>query len=143
MESKRLKSDGFIKRLIDLLSSARYRDSLTNNIFAPTQSMKLIKHIFNTMPDHSLILADFDSFIMPKNSIRGINAPLITHKLKDPTQWKTYDTYLVPRGEADICFPIDFYFLKYYYTLITGFTANVHKTREMADLYALESWCQT
>jgi len=24
---------------------------------------------------------------MPKNSIKGINAPLVTNKLKDPTQW--------------------------------------------------------
>ena len=60
-------------------------------------------------------MADFDSFIMPKNSIRGTNAPLVTHKLKDPTKWKTYDTYLIPRGEADICFPVDFHFLKYAY----------------------------
>jgi hypothetical protein len=24
---------------------------------------------------------------MPTNSIKGINAPLVTNKLKDPTQW--------------------------------------------------------
>jgi len=33
-----------------------------------------------------LILADFDSFIMPRNGcLKGINAPMVTHKLKDPT----------------------------------------------------------
>jgi hypothetical protein len=66
-------------------------------------------------------MADFDSFIMPRNSIRGINAPLVTNKLKDPTKWQTYDTYLVPRGAADICFPVDFNFLKYAYEELTGF----------------------
>ena len=65
-------------------------------------------HLKNYFPNHSLILADFDSFIMPRNSIKGMNAPLITHKLKDPTKWKTYDSYLLPRGLSDICFPSDF-----------------------------------
>ena len=60
-------------------------------------------------------LADFDSFLMPKNSIKGINAPLITNKLKDPTEWQTFDSYLVERGAADICFPVDFHFLKHVY----------------------------
>ena len=88
-----------------------------------------------------MILADFDSFLMPFKSIKGINAPLVTHKLKDPTKWKTYNHYLVPRGEADICFPVDFFFLKYYYTQITGLSANVYKTKEFMENYALESWC--
>lgn len=95
------------------------------------------------IPDHCLIMADFDSFIYPKNSIKGINAPLVTNKLKDPTQWKTYDHYLIPRGEADICFPVDFFFLKHAYQKITGYNANVHKTSEFVDLYALKSWCTT
>ena len=80
-----------------------------------------------------MILADFDSFLMPKNSIKGINAPLITNKLKDPTQWETYDTYILPRGEADICFPVDFFFLKHAYDKMTGMNANVYKTSEFVD----------
>lgn len=60
-------------------------------------------------------MADFDSFIMPKNSICGINRPLVTHKLKDPTKWETYSSYLIPRGKTDICFPVDFNFLKHAY----------------------------
>lgn len=141
--SKKIKSEGLIKRIIDVFTYAKYKDTLTNNIFAPTRAMQLISQIKEKIPDHSLILADFDSFIMPKNSIRGINAPLVTHKLKDPTQWKTFDTYLINRGEADICFPIDFFFLKHYYHQITGYPVNVYKTREFMELYALESWCQT
>ena len=41
----------------------------------------------------------------------GINAPLVTDKLEEPTQWKTFDNYLIPRGAADICFPSDFDYL--------------------------------
>jgi hypothetical protein len=80
----------------------------------------LIKHISENIPDHSLIMADFDSFLMPKNSIKGINAPLVTNKLKDPTEWQTYDNYLIERGAADICFPVDFHFLKHAYQRISG-----------------------
>lgn len=100
-----------------------------------------MKHINYYFPKHDLILADFDSFIMPSGSIRGINAPLVTHKLKDPTKWKTYDHYLLPRGAADICFPVDFEFLKHYYKLLTGHTPSVYKTKDFVENYALESWC--
>ncbi len=68
-----------------LLQYSTKRGDLTNNIFAPTAALKLLKHVSENIPDHTLIMADFDSFIMPKNSIRGINAPLVTNKLKDPT----------------------------------------------------------
>jgi hypothetical protein len=104
-----------LKRISDMLAMIRHRESINSNIFAPTAALKMIKHMKQYIPYHSLIMADFDSFLMPRNSIRGINAPLVTHKLKDPTKWKTYDNYLVPRGEADICFPVDFHFLKYAY----------------------------
>lgn len=88
-------------------------------------------------------MADFDSFLMPKNSIKGLNAPLITNKLKDPTQWQTYDTYLLERGAADICFPVDFHFLKYAYQKLTGLHASVYKSSEFVDEFALHSWCTT
>ena len=52
-------------------------------------------------------MADFDCFLT-EVIIKGINSPLVTDKLEDPTKWKNYDTYLVPRGAADICFPSDF-----------------------------------
>jgi len=83
----------------------------SGNIFAPTSALRLLQHINDHIPEHSLILADFDSFLMPSHSIQGLNAPLVTNKLRDPTDWKTYDTYLIERGAADICFPVDFHFL--------------------------------
>ncbi len=93
---------------------------MTSNIFAPTCALKLFKHLHEHLPEHQMILADFDSFLMPKNSIKGINAPLVTNKLKDPTQWQTFDTYLIERGAADICFPVDFHFLRHAYQKITA-----------------------
>jgi Putative S-adenosyl-L-methionine-dependent methyltransferase len=110
--NKIIKNEGFFKRAQDMINQYFDRSrQMKSNIFAPTAALKLIKHISDNIPEHSLIMADFDSFLMPKNSIKGINAPLVTNKLKDPTQWQTYDTYLIDRGAADICFPVDFHFL--------------------------------
>lgn len=128
--SKRFKSQGFFKRFLDSLWLAKMRarkmlgskkrDTVVNNVFAPTASLQLLDRIQKIAPNHSLILADFDSFLMPPGSIEGVNAPMVTHKLKDPTQWKTFDTCLVERGSADICYPTDFYFLQHAYKQITG-----------------------
>jgi hypothetical protein len=62
------------------------------------------------MPEHSIILADFDCFLT-QNPIKGINSPLISNKLEKPTEQYNYNHYLIPRGAADICFPTDFEFL--------------------------------
>lgn len=53
-------------------------------------------------------MADFDSFIMPRECVRGTNAPLVSEKIEDADH---KDTYLIPRGHADIYFPSDFFFL--------------------------------
>ncbi len=80
---------------------------------------------------------------MPKDSIRGQNAPLVTHKLKDPTKWTTFESYIIERGAADICFPVDFHFLQHAYKQITGKETLVYKTAEFVDLYSLKSWATT
>lgn len=126
-----------------MINSMRYKEKISNNIFAPTVAINMLRHIKEYIPSHSIIMSDFDSFLMPKGSIIGHNAPLITNKLKDPTQWQTYDSYLIPRGQADICFPIDFNFMKHAYEQISGQHANIHKTSEFIELYSLKSWCNT
>ena len=77
---------------------------------------------------------------MDRKAIKGINAPAVTHKEKDPTAWSTYESYLVPRGHADICFPTDFFFLQHAYNEITGKSSSVYKTKDFVEQYALESW---
>lgn len=125
--NKRLKSQGILKRLADGLFSisgrggSQSKDTNENNVFAPTAALCLFQQIQKIAPKHMLILADFDSFLMPRTGcLKGVNAPMVTHKLKDPTQWTTYDNYLVERGHADICFPTDFFFLQHAYKHITG-----------------------
>lgn len=142
--NKILKDEGLFKRMQDMVRGWTDRGrEMKSNIFAPTAALKLVKHIADHIPDHSLIMADFDSFLMPKNSLKGINAPLVTNKLKDPTQWDTYETYLLERGAADICYPVDFHFLRHAYQKMTGLPATVYKTSEFVEQFALPSWCTT
>lgn len=83
--NKIMKQEGLFKRIQEMFQLVKHKESMTNNIFAPTGAIRVMKHLNDYIHNHSLIMADFDSFIMPKNSIRGINAPLVTNKLKDPT----------------------------------------------------------
>lgn len=57
-------------------------------------------------------MADFDSFIMPKQCVVGQNAPLVSEKIEGAPH---KDTYMIPRGHADIYFPSDFFFLQHAY----------------------------
>ena len=68
---------------------------------------------------------------------------MVTHKLRDPTEWTTYGSYLVPRGQADICFPSDFNFLQHAYGKLTSKNAYIYKNQEFVDMYALETWATT
>lgn len=110
--TNRVKSAGVLKRIMDIFNAYKYKEEMTNNIFAPTRTLELFNHLKHHIPNHSIILADFDTFLtQPSGGLRGINAPMVTHKLKDPTKWDAFNDYLTPRGTADICFPTDFYFI--------------------------------
>ena len=43
--NKALKTEGFFKRLQDMLRIYKHRDEMINNIFAPTAAIKLLNHI--------------------------------------------------------------------------------------------------
>lgn len=79
---------------------------------------------------------------MPKNSIQGINAPLVTDRKEGPSEWDEFDTYLIERGQADICFPTDFNFLRHAASEVFDKTATVMKNNEFFDEYALSSWAE-
>ena len=115
---------------------------MKSNIFAPTAAIYLFQHLHKIMPNHQIILADFDSFLTD-DKIKGINAPLVTDKLEKPTEWENYDDYLIPRGQADICFPSDFQYLQHAYSEITSQPCSVYKNKDFVDMFALESWATT
>ena len=140
---KRLASEGKIKRIFDMIRSLvtkKTKETDANNIFAPTVTLEMFQNLKRVVPNHSLIMADFDSFLMPRNSVKGINAPLVSEKIDGA---KNFDNYLIPRGHADIYFPSDFFFLQHAYQEICGKPAQVYKNVEFMEVYALESWAQT
>ena len=123
----------------ELTSMNKSKDTQQNNIFIPTVTLELFQNIKRIAPNHSLIMADFDSFIMPRGSIRGTNAPLVSEKIEGAVN---HDSYLIPRGHADIYFPSDFFFLQHAYQEICGRKAQVFKNIEFMETYALESWAE-
>ena len=115
--TQRLQVSGVIKRIKDLYDDFWHRDKLSSNIYAPTAALYMFQHLHKYVPNHSLILADFDCFLerVKSGPLVGINSPLVTNKLKSPTDWQKYDSYLIPRGSSDICFPTDFQYLQHAY----------------------------
>jgi hypothetical protein len=43
--SKLIKQEGIFKRLADMLALVKHKETMTNNIFAPTGAIRLIKHL--------------------------------------------------------------------------------------------------
>mmetsp|Transcript_13853 Transcript_13853/g.23626 ORF Transcript_13853/g.23626 Transcript_13853/m.23626 type:complete len:325 (+) Transcript_13853:229-1203(+) len=125
----KIKFSGVIKRLKDLIDQVRFKEAMVNNVYAPTATLGLFKHVNRLIPNHQIILADFDCFLTSTSygELKGINQPIITNKLEGPTKWQEYDTYLIERGAADICFPSDFQFLQHAYESITNKPASVYK----------------
>lgn len=140
---KETSREGPINRIIDFWQGFRKGNNTKSNIFIPTAALQLFTHINKIAPKNHLVLADFDSFIMPNPCVSGINAPIVTNKLTDPSSWDTFPTYLVPRGLADICFPTNFYFLEHAYRKIAGKDCQTLKNMEVFDEYAVSSWCET
>ena len=105
----------------------------------------MITKINKIIPNHQLILADFDCFLTSTNyrGLKGMNQPVVTNKLEDPTKWQEYDTYLIPRGDADICFPTDFLYLQHAYKEITGKPASIYKNPDFMEMFSLRAWCET
>ena len=63
--------------------------------------------------------------------------------MEEATEWKEYDSYLIPRGAADICFPSDFDYLQHAYIEITKQPASVYKNKEFIDMFAMDTWALT
>ncbi len=63
--NKKLMQEGLFKRAQEWMLRVRYGHKMQDNIYAPTSALKMIQHIHLMVPDHCLIMADFDSFIYP------------------------------------------------------------------------------
>jgi hypothetical protein len=43
--SKVMKQEGIFKRIQEMFQIARYKENMTNNIFAPTAALRMFRHI--------------------------------------------------------------------------------------------------
>ncbi|KAJ8425328.1 hypothetical protein Cgig2_018945 [Carnegiea gigantea] len=74
----------------------------------PTGCLKLMEALHSGLPKMSLIASDFS--YLPQVKIPGIRAPLVSTKIDGRSI--DHDCYLDAKGDADIFFPTDFWFLE-------------------------------
>lgn len=91
-------------------------------VWIPTTQLMLLDTLAKHVPNHRLVVADFDS--LPSNE-RGVqNSPIVQFKAADASgeRYLTHkvNTYLVPKGSCDIFFPTDFSTMQQVYQKITG-----------------------
>eukprot|EP00835_Amoeboradix_gromovi_P004132 NODE_305_length_11349_cov_0.358222.p3 type:complete len:438 gc:universal NODE_305_length_11349_cov_0.358222:180-1493(+) len=115
-------SDSHIMKLTKLLptqpsgfellkSRMPFMNNLTMPYFIPTQINYLLKVIKTLLPNHSILISDFDTL---EDTIPGVNAPRI-HASVDK-QTVVVPTICVEPGPFDIFFPIDMEQIKLLYS---------------------------
>ncbi|EGR27457.1 hypothetical protein IMG5_195690 [Ichthyophthirius multifiliis] len=129
-------SYSFLQNIINI-----YYRQKRENVFVPTFFLKTLKHIKQNIPNHKIILSDFDS-LNQKEQI-GKNAPIVSKKLEKSHEKLDYDTYLVKRGEADIFFPTNFRFIQHMYKQIMGKNGMALKSYQFMNLYSRQQWTET
>ena len=108
-------SFGFLEGLQELLSNAMHSmgnvsaDSTQSDVdvFVPTGSWLLLRHICCSFPEHQLTLADFNSF-PPSPAEQPVNAPLVQTQQRGHTRDWHGDYLAAPRGHADVMFATHF-----------------------------------
>ncbi|QDZ22027.1 S-adenosyl-L-methionine-dependent methyltransferase [Chloropicon primus] len=81
-------------------------------VFLPTAAVSILESLSIEIPDHTLVLIDFDS--LPDVQLRGRNAPLVSNT--EMAEARDASTYLVPVGSHDIFFPTNFSALRALYS---------------------------
>lgn len=113
------------------------------SLFLPTFSLKMLKYLNEYLPNHHLIIADFDQLPSDKLSKNGINAPIVSRKLKRSHEKKDFDNYLVQKGEADIFFPTNFELLQKMYLEVCKKKSLSMKSHVFMNEFAKEKWAET
>lgn len=79
------------------------------------------------VPKAHFVISDFDHLI---TAVPGINAPIVSKKGLKSFDKNDFDTYLIPRGEADIFFPVNFSLLQAIYKQIFNRSSKIVKSFE-------------
>lgn len=88
-------------------------------------------------------MSDFDMLRESPSAGSGFNAPTVSTKLEASDAKQDYDSYLVPRGAADIFFPTNFRLLRLMHQKVTGYNSEFMKTWEFVEKYSDKNWATT
>eukprot|EP01017_Pseudomicrothorax_dubius_P027994 TRINITY_DN3286_c0_g2_i1.p1 TRINITY_DN3286_c0_g2~~TRINITY_DN3286_c0_g2_i1.p1 ORF type:complete len:322 (-),score=67.25 TRINITY_DN3286_c0_g2_i1:715-1680(-) len=113
------------------------------NIFLPTACYQMFKNIHSLFPQHHYVIADFDFLRGATSALAGVNAPVVSFKLAGSAEKHDYDSYLVPRGAADIFFPTNFYLLRALYKRATRRSSSFLKTADFVEQNTRTKWTET
>ncbi|GMH37817.1 hypothetical protein BSKO_05690 [Bryopsis sp. KO-2023] len=92
------------------------------SVYLPTGQIRLLEMLARCIPDHNIVLADFDA--VPGSVVPGANGPAVQVTTQGVIQ--EMDNYLIAKpGSADIFFPTDFMALSRAYERIVGRPASV------------------
>lgn len=133
------KKGGIAERIVNWM----YRPKDSKNLFIPTACLQMLKTVNKLLPNHHLIMADFDALRGSESVYQGLCSPIVSKKLEKSHEKEDYKSYLVGRGQADIFFPTNFYLLQDMYKKVTKRKGRFLKTHEFMDEFAKEKWCQT
>ena len=108
-------SFGFLEGLQETLSNMMYSMGSVSSqniqpavdVFVPTGSWLLLRHICSCFPEHQLTLADFNSF-PPSPAEQPVNTPLVQSQQGGHTRDWHGDYLAAPRGHADVMFATHF-----------------------------------
>lgn len=129
--------------LVTRLYKSMRRIHQTDNVFLPTYCYQTIQNLHKVLPQAKYILSDFDMLREAPTAGSGFNAPTVSTKLEASDAKKDYDSYLVPRGAADIFFPTNFRLLRLMHQKTTGNDSEFLKTWEFVERYSDKNWAAT
>ncbi|WWC86121.1 uncharacterized protein L201_000992 [Kwoniella dendrophila CBS 6074] len=109
--NKLLNKSFFLRNLYSNLPFSTNLSSIPD--FLPTKSILFLENLRNKLPNHRLLISDFDSL---PDSLKGRNAPVVQTRYGE--SMIPCETFLVKQGYFDIFFPTDFELLRDIYSII-------------------------
>ena len=100
-------------------------------VWLPTGAEQLVRAVASTVPNHELLLGDFD--FLPGVAIAGEFAPIVSSTVDGKARDRG-ELLSAPRGSVDIFFPTDFRLLAAMYEQVgpggTGGAGEIFKAHE-------------
>ncbi len=136
----------FDDRTFKLVKYLRDKFFAGTNIWLPTPAVDLFKNIQKNIPNHKMLLLDFD--FIPNDTRRkdyqGKNPPVVYSIMEDSRDSVTHNSIFTKyERPINIYFEVDFSFLRFLYMMTTNRTANLYKFHQFMNDNSFNEWCDT